>query len=222
MRFLDVIVEAQHPRHCGAFRHGGPVDHPQPRDRREACDRVAVMYAGEIVEQGDAREVFAAPAHPYTREFLVGDDLARDSRASTTSTAPAEPDRPAARLLLNLDARMRWRSAPRSLIETTGSGGQRVRCWLNARGSDARGAVASRSTVRRSRWRRRRERGRRADWHRRPRPRAPLVELSDVETTYSVRGSFLDRLRGRESGQVRAVDGIRSSAAQGRGAGPRR
>ncbi len=36
----------------------------------EACDRVAVMYAGHIVEQGDAREVFANPQHPYTRELL--------------------------------------------------------------------------------------------------------------------------------------------------------
>ncbi len=36
----------------------------------EACDRVAVMYAGEIVEIGDAREVFSHPQHPYTRELL--------------------------------------------------------------------------------------------------------------------------------------------------------
>ena len=36
----------------------------------EACDRVAVMYAGEIVEIGDAREVFTEPQHPYTRELL--------------------------------------------------------------------------------------------------------------------------------------------------------
>ncbi len=36
----------------------------------EACDRVAVMYAGEIVEIGDAREVFRNPRHPYTRELL--------------------------------------------------------------------------------------------------------------------------------------------------------
>ncbi|HET7386585.1 MAG TPA: ABC transporter ATP-binding protein [Nocardioidaceae bacterium] len=36
----------------------------------EACDRVAVMYAGEIVEIGDARDVFADPQHPYTRELL--------------------------------------------------------------------------------------------------------------------------------------------------------
>jgi peptide/nickel transport system ATP-binding protein len=36
----------------------------------EACDRVAVMYAGRIVEQGDAREVFADPGHPYTQALL--------------------------------------------------------------------------------------------------------------------------------------------------------
>jgi peptide/nickel transport system ATP-binding protein len=36
----------------------------------EACDRVAVMYAGKIVENGPARDVFAGPAHPYTRELL--------------------------------------------------------------------------------------------------------------------------------------------------------
>jgi peptide/nickel transport system ATP-binding protein len=36
----------------------------------EACDRVAVMYAGEIVEIGDAKAVFSHPKHPYTRELL--------------------------------------------------------------------------------------------------------------------------------------------------------
>ncbi len=30
------------------------------------CDRIAVMYAGEIVEMGDADGVFADPKHPYT------------------------------------------------------------------------------------------------------------------------------------------------------------
>src|SRR5207237_4706306 len=31
------------------------------------CDRVAVMYAGRIVEEGVARDVFDHPVHPYTR-----------------------------------------------------------------------------------------------------------------------------------------------------------
>jgi peptide/nickel transport system permease protein len=36
----------------------------------EISDRVAVMYAGEIVEQGRTGEVFAAPLHPYTAALL--------------------------------------------------------------------------------------------------------------------------------------------------------
>ena len=49
----------------------------------EMCDRVAVMYAGEIVEQTDVRTLFARPSHPYTRGLigsipvpgLIRDDL---------------------------------------------------------------------------------------------------------------------------------------------------
>ena len=36
----------------------------------EVCDRVAVMYAGEIVENGPARDVFESPRHPYTVGLL--------------------------------------------------------------------------------------------------------------------------------------------------------
>ncbi len=34
------------------------------------CDRVAVMYAGRIVEQGDVRQIFDSPSHPYTEALI--------------------------------------------------------------------------------------------------------------------------------------------------------
>ena len=36
----------------------------------EMCDRVAVMYAGQLVETGDTRDVFVVPTHPYTEALL--------------------------------------------------------------------------------------------------------------------------------------------------------
>jgi peptide/nickel transport system ATP-binding protein len=36
----------------------------------QIADRVAVMYAGRIVEHGDVATVFASPLHPYTRALL--------------------------------------------------------------------------------------------------------------------------------------------------------
>jgi peptide/nickel transport system ATP-binding protein len=38
---------------------------------RVLCDRVAVLSAGELVEEGDTASVFADPKHPYTRELLA-------------------------------------------------------------------------------------------------------------------------------------------------------
>jgi oligopeptide/dipeptide ABC transporter ATP-binding protein len=37
----------------------------------ETCDRVAVMYAGRIVETGPAARLFTRPSHPYTRALLA-------------------------------------------------------------------------------------------------------------------------------------------------------
>jgi oligopeptide/dipeptide ABC transporter ATP-binding protein len=38
---------------------------------KEICDRVAVMYAGRIVETGSTEEVFRHPRHPYTRGLMA-------------------------------------------------------------------------------------------------------------------------------------------------------
>ena len=36
----------------------------------DACERLAVMYCGKIVEIGGAREIYLRPAHPYTRKLV--------------------------------------------------------------------------------------------------------------------------------------------------------
>ena len=38
---------------------------------RELCDEVAIMYLGEIVEKGPAKEIFDRPRHPYSQALLA-------------------------------------------------------------------------------------------------------------------------------------------------------
>ena len=38
---------------------------------RSLCDRVAVMFAGEIVEYAETDALFESPTHPYTRDLLA-------------------------------------------------------------------------------------------------------------------------------------------------------
>ncbi len=42
---------------------------------RHICHRVAVMYEGEIVEMGEAEEVYSNPQHPYTKQLLEASKL---------------------------------------------------------------------------------------------------------------------------------------------------
>ncbi len=71
---LDVLVEAQIIRILHGLRETYDTSLLLITHNlgiiAEACDRVAVMYAGKIVEIGDAREVFSRPQHSYTRELL--------------------------------------------------------------------------------------------------------------------------------------------------------
>lgn len=57
------------------------------------CDRMAVMYAGKIVELGETRGIFRDPVHPYTRVLLaaipeVGKKLDREKDLSLTGEPP--------------------------------------------------------------------------------------------------------------------------------------
>ncbi len=71
---LDVLVEAQILRILADLRRNFDtalllITH-NLGIVAEACDRVAVMYAGRVVEQGPAYDVTTKPSHPYSRELL--------------------------------------------------------------------------------------------------------------------------------------------------------
>jgi len=57
----------------------------------ETCRRVAVLYAGQIVEQGEAAEIFHNPMHPYTRGLLKSVKTlgSRDKLYSIKGTVPS-------------------------------------------------------------------------------------------------------------------------------------
>jgi peptide/nickel transport system ATP-binding protein len=57
----------------------------------EHCDRVAVMYAGEIVEMTTTTRLFAAPLHPYTRALLGSMPRLHISQARLDSLSGVPP-----------------------------------------------------------------------------------------------------------------------------------
>jgi peptide/nickel transport system ATP-binding protein len=57
----------------------------------ETCDRVAVMYAGRIVEEGPVREVIHRPAHPYTRGLMGSIPAMDEDRERLTQIEGAMP-----------------------------------------------------------------------------------------------------------------------------------
>jgi peptide/nickel transport system ATP-binding protein len=97
----------------------------------EACDRVAVMYAGRIVEQGRVADVFKDPQHPYTRELMRSTISLNTTGLNFIPGAPPDlvdpPDgcrfHPRCPSAMNV-------CATKNPVELERPGGGRVECWL--------------------------------------------------------------------------------------------
>ena len=98
------------------------------------CGRIAVLYAGRIVEEGDAAAVLRSPSHPYTAALLA---CAGRRLSGTPPRVPSIPGsapglaRPVAALLLVRSAlSRRFDRCRRESPGVTASGSARVRCFL--------------------------------------------------------------------------------------------
>jgi oligopeptide/dipeptide ABC transporter ATP-binding protein len=103
----------------------------------EMCDRVAVMYAGEIVEQTDVVSLFRHPLHPYTRGLIGSIPIVgnvKDELSVIPGNVPNLVDLPtgcrfAPRCATRIDEDVVLAEvAHPALLPTTT--GHRVRCWL--------------------------------------------------------------------------------------------
>ena len=86
-RILDLLAELQ-ARHRTAVLY---ISHDLSLVRR-ISDRVAVMYAGRLVETGPAERIFEQPLHPYTRGLLGAIPSTRHARGGLAAIEGTVPE----------------------------------------------------------------------------------------------------------------------------------
>jgi oligopeptide/dipeptide ABC transporter ATP-binding protein len=106
----------------------------------ETADRVAVMYTGRIVEEGDVRDIFRNPLHPYTQGLLAsipGGDAGSRLRAIEGSVPSLATLPPGCTFATRCPYRMEvCTTAVPALVEI--EAGHRVRCYLHSDASEPR------------------------------------------------------------------------------------
>jgi oligopeptide/dipeptide ABC transporter ATP-binding protein len=98
----------------------------------ELCDRVAVMYAGRVVETGTAMEIFDRPQHPYTKALMriLHSGARREGRADAIpGTPPTAAERLPGCAFANRCNVALSRCAADPPPETELGATHRVRCW---------------------------------------------------------------------------------------------
>ncbi|MDF2877105.1 MAG: peptide transporter ATP-binding protein [Clostridia bacterium] len=99
------------------------------------CNKVAVMYAGQVVEQGDVREIFENPTHPYTRGLLRAVprmDMTRAESLQTIIGTPPDLFKPpvGCAFFARCDEAMKICENHNPAMEISGKS-QMSACWLN-------------------------------------------------------------------------------------------
>lgn len=88
VQIIRLLKELQRDIHCSILfisHHLGVI--------AELCERVVVMYAGEVVEEGAVGDVFRRPAHPYTEKLLACDPARIKTKSRNLPTIAGEiPD----------------------------------------------------------------------------------------------------------------------------------
>ena len=111
----------------------------------ELCDEVVVMYAGEVVEHSDVRDIFFHPRHPYTRALLECDPALELAKSRSFPTIPGDvPDLHSpptgcvfAARCLRAEAKCNAESPTDSQVESNYGGIEHgVRCHFHASGPE--------------------------------------------------------------------------------------
>jgi peptide/nickel transport system ATP-binding protein len=101
---------------------------------RNTADRVAVMYLGEIVEEGATAPVWDAPLHPYTRALIDAVPHA-DGAGVLPEALPGEvpdPGRPPSGCRFHPRCPQRFEPCADAHPQLETVGARRVACWLHA------------------------------------------------------------------------------------------
>jgi dipeptide transport system ATP-binding protein len=110
----------------------------------QSVSRVAVLYAGQVMEEGPVPAIFASPRHPYTRaliDALPEHNIGRARLAALPGAVPGAGMRPPGCLLAPRCPRVRERcrgEGPPPLR----TGASVVRCFFPLEPADARGEAA--------------------------------------------------------------------------------
>jgi len=102
---------------------------------RNVCDRIYVMYAGQVVEHGPAAQVFAAPKHPYTQALVDSVLDPWEAKKEVTVLPGAPPDMASPPPGCRFHPRCRFAMDACARKEPTNhqlGGGQEAKCWLHA------------------------------------------------------------------------------------------